>query len=208
MRHANRGVTHLAINRIQASLSFYAVCRRRSFWVAVVLTGLLAGCTTFPDTTSSGSTAIRTALPAAPADLDRWRARGKLALRTDDTEETARFEWHRVTAERDIITIARPFPLNRQTVVRDGETLSWWDGDEQRPAPEPEGTLAELLTSLELASAGTWLLGYPPESAAWQVDVAEWQDSAPWSAPARLRLYSKHFIIDALIREWEWEPAP
>lgn len=149
-------------------------------------------------------------LPRAPNDLVGWAAKGKASFSYQGVTETARFHWARSTLENDAITLSGPFSINRQTIERWDDQLIWRDGEQVRPLSDldPDSPALTALTAIPPEALGRWLLGAQPDSAAWVVDVTEWQAIPPWQAPTRVTIRRTGLEIKVIISQWEFSPAP
>ena len=149
-------------------------------------------------------------LPRAPNDLVGWAAKGKASFSYQGVTETARFHWARSTPQNDAITLSGPFSINRQTIERWDDQLIWRDGEQVRPLSDLDLDSPALtaLTAIPPEALGRWLLGAQPDSAAWVVDVTEWQAIPPWQAPTRVTIRRTGLEIKVIISQWEFSPAP
>ena len=184
-------------------------CRGRcvAAWLWIGLTILIsAGCASIDQ---KGEEPAET-LPRAPNDLVGWAAKGKASFSYQGVTETARFHWARSTLENDAITLSGPFSINRQTIERWDDQLIWRDGEQVRPLSDldPDSPALTALTAIPPEALGRWLLGAQPDSAAWVVDVTEWQAIPPWQAPTRVTIRRTGLEIKVIISQWEFSPAP
>ena len=184
-------------------------CRGRcvAAWLWIGLTILIsAGCASIDQ---KGEEPAET-LPRAPNDLVGWAAKGKASFSYQGVTETARFHWARSTLESDAITLSGPFSINRQTIERWDDQLIWRDGEQVRPLSDldPDSPALTALTAIPPEALGRWLLGAQPDSAAWVVDVTEWQAISPWQAPSRVTIHGSGLEIKVIISQWEFSPAP
>ena len=184
-------------------------CRGRcvAAWLWIGLTILIsAGCASIDQ---KGKEPAET-LPRAPNDLVGWAAKGKASFSYQGVTETARFHWARSTLENDAITLSGPFSINRQTIERWDDQLIWRDGEQVRPLSDldPDSPALTALTAIPPEALGRWLLGAQPDSAAWVVDVTEWQAIPPWQAPTRVTIRRTGLEIKVIISQWEFSPAP
>ena len=184
-------------------------CRGRcvAAWLWIGLTILIsAGCASIDQ---KGEEPAET-LPRAPNDLVGWAAKGKASFSYQGVTETARFHWARSTLENDAITLSGPFSINRQTIERWDDQLIWRDGEQVRPLSDLDLDSPALtaLTAIPPEALGRWLLGAQPDSAAWVVDVTEWQAIPPWQAPTRVTIRRTGLEIKVIISQWEFSPAP
>ena len=184
-------------------------CRGRcvAAWLWIGLTILIsAGCASIDQ---KGEEPAET-LPRAPNDLVGWAAKGKASFSYQGVTETARFHWARSTLENDAITLSGPFSINRQTIERWDDQLIWRDGEQVRPLSDldPDSPALTALTAIPPEALGRWLLGAQPDSAAWVVDVTEWQAIPPWQAPTRVTIRRTGLEIKVIISQWEFSLAP
>jgi outer membrane biogenesis lipoprotein LolB len=184
-------------------------CRGRcvAAWLWIGLTILIsAGCASIDQ---KGEEPAET-LPRAPNDLVGWAAKGKASFSYQGVTETARFHWARSTLESDAITLSGPFSINRQTIERWDDQLIWRDGEQVRPLSDldPDSPALTALTAIPPEALGRWLLGAQPDSAAWVVDVTEWQAIPPWQAPTRVTIRRTGLEIKVIISQWEFSLAP
>jgi outer membrane biogenesis lipoprotein LolB len=184
-------------------------CRGRcvAAWLWIGLTILIsAGCASIDQ---KGEEPAET-LPRAPNDLVGWAAKGKASFSYQGVTETARFHWARSTLESDAITLSGPFSINRQTIERWDDQLIWRDGEQVRPMSDldPDSPALTALTAIPPEALGRWLLGAQPDSAAWVVDVTEWQAIPPWQAPTRVTIRRTGLEIKVIISQWEFSLAP
>ena len=188
-------------------LSSRCRCRCVAAWLWIGLTILIsAGCASIDQ---KGEEPAET-LPRAPNDLVGWAAKGKASFSYQGVTETARFHWARSTLENDAITLSGPFSINRQTIERWDDQLIWRDGEQVRPLSDldPDSPALTALTAIPPEALGRWLLGAQPDSAAWVVDVTEWQAIPPWQAPTRVTIRRTGLEIKVIISQWEFSPAP
>lgn len=176
-------------------------------WCYIGLTALITtGCASIdPKNEEHAET-----LPRAPDNLVDWEARGKAAFTYQGVTEAARFHWARSTPRNDVVALSGPFSMNRQTIERRDDVLSWRDGEQVRPLADL-GTDSPALTALTAVppeALGRWLLGAQPDSSDWKVDVTEWQAAPPWQAPARVTIRGTGMEIKVIISQWEFSPAP
>ena len=145
-----------------------------------------------------------------PADLGTWEARGKVAVTIDDRTEAARFVWQRQNLQTDVVTLSGPFALNRTTLERRGSSLFRQLGASRQPTHPIAGTdpISTALTTLLPETIGNWLLGHDSDNGDWQVDVMEWQHSAPWQAPKRVTIRGANVEVRLVISQWSFEPIP
>lgn len=164
---------------------------------------LLAGCSFFVKEPVNR-------LKPIPADLGTWEARGKVAVTIDDQTEAARFVWQRQNLQTDVVTLSGPFALNRTTLERRGSTLFRQQGASRQPTDPIAGTdpISTALTTLPPEAIGNWLLGHDSDNGDWQVDVTEWQHSAPWQAPKRVTIRGADVEVRLVISQWSFEPIP
>ena len=174
-----------------------------SLLATLVLSLCVVGCSPF----THQSTDVR---EPAPADLDTWEARGKVAVTIDERSETARFVWQRRNLQTDIVTLSGPFAMNQTTLERRGNKL-WRQLDESRQRIDLDAStdpLAMALKTLPPESIGNWLLGHGTDGDEWQIDVAEWQASSPWQAPKRMTIRGANMEIKVIISQWTFGPVP
>ena len=174
-----------------------------SLLATLVLSLCVVGCSPL----TQQSTDVR---EPAPADLDNWEARGKVAVTIDERSETARFVWPRRNLQTDLVTLSGPFAMNQTTLERRGGML-WRQVDESRQRIDLDAStdpLAMALKTLPPESSGNWLLGHGTDGDEWQIDVAEWQASSPWKAPKRMTIRGADMEIKVIISQWTFEPVP
>ena len=143
-----------------------------------------------------------------PADLTTWEARGKVAVTIDDRTEAARFVWKRENLQTDVVTLSGPFATNRTTLERRGSALFRQIGASLQPIDRLAGTdpVSTALSTLPPEAIGNWLLGHETDSGDWQLDVMDWQNSAPWKAPKRVTIRGADMEIKLIISQWSFEP--
>ena len=143
-----------------------------------------------------------------PADLTSWEARGKVAVTIDDRTEAARFVWKRENLQTDVVTLSGPFATNRTTLERRGSALFRQIGTSLQPIDRVAGTdpVSTALSTLPPEAIGNWLLGHETDSVDWQLDVVDWQNSAPWKAPKRVTIRGADMEIKLIISQWSFEP--
>ena len=149
-------------------------------------------------------------LPRVPGGLVDWEAKGKASFTHQGVTETARFHWARSTPQSDAITVSGPFSMNRQTIERWDDQLTWRDGEQVRPLSDldPDSPAITALTTIPPETLGHWLLGAEPDSPVWGVEVTEWQAVPPWQAPSRVTIRGTGVEIKVIISQWEFSPTP
>lgn len=141
----------------------------------------------------------------APAELNPWKARGKLSVTVEGESHTARFEWQRHDLNRDTVIFSGPFAMNRQVMQREGASLIWLDGETTRAIQETSA-LAPPLRRLAMQNPealGLWLLGHSNAATDWQLEVLAWQEVAPWMLPEQIRLVSEGVSVRIFVSAWE-----
>ena len=148
-------------------------------------------------------------LPKTPDDLVDWTAEGKASFTYQGVTEAVRFYWARRTLQDDIITLSGPFSMNRQTIERRDDQLTWRDGDQNRPLSHlgPDLPALTALAAIPPEALGRWLLGAKSDSLGWDIDVSEWQAAPPWQAPSRVMIRGSGIKIKVIISRWEFSPA-
>ena len=184
-------------------------CRGRcvAAWLWIGLAALLTTSCASNDPKSEES--VQT-LPRVPGGLVDWEAKGKASFTHQGVTETARFHWARSTPQSDAITVSGPFSMNRQTIERWDDQLTWRDGEQVRPLSDldPDSPAITALTTIPPETLGHWLLGAEPDSSVWRVEVTEWQAVPPWQAPSRVTIRGTGLEIKVIISQWEFSPAP
>ena len=126
----------------------------------------------------------------------------------DDRTEAARFVWKRENLQTDVVTLSGPFATNRTTLERRGSALFRQIGTSLQPIDRVAGTdpVSTALSTLPPEAIGNWLLGHKTESGDWQLNVMDWQNSAPWKAPKRVTIRGADMEIKLIISQWSFEP--
>ena len=156
---------------------------------------------TQPDGNSGSST-------RAPVELSPWKAAGKLAVSAEGETHTARFKWHRHDLNHDTVVLSGPFSINQQVLEREGESLTWRDGEQARALSEAwaQAPLLRLLAMQNPETMAHWLLGYPEPSKNWQVEVLTWQAASSWMLPEQIHIAGDGVSVKIFISTWEIRP--
>lgn len=170
----------------------------------LLITLILAGCSTHPTTPDLD------ALPPPPADLSPWQASGKLAIRSEQESETARFIWRRPHPGEDDFTLSGPLAINSIHLKREGSEIFTLISGEKRPIQESidSPTWLSILAQLSGEDLGSWLLGAAPTTADWHVVAEDWRSQPPWRLPSRVTIDGSGYEIRIIISEWDITATP
>jgi outer membrane lipoprotein LolB len=121
------------------------------------------------------------------AQLERWTASGKLALRTRDYAESASILWQQ-SGSHSAVQLSGPMGLNATTLESDGRLLEIRQGEEHRTLDLSSPDAAGQGWELPLTALPHWLKGLP----------------APGLAVETLELDESHALLHTLVQDgWE-----
>ncbi len=187
---------------------------------------LLAGCAAEPGKPPAADT--WQVHSARLAQLDDWRAEGKLALRTATLSESVSMLWQqRGIASR--VQLQGPLGINATTISSDGRQLEIHRGEEHRvlDLKEPGALESQTGWDLPLAALPYWLKGMPapglevealelnPEGTllqalrqgAWEVRYEQYAVFGDLYLPTRLHILRRDTSAKVILREWQLTPG-
>ncbi len=187
---------------------------------------LLAGCAGGPERPpTADSWQVHS---ARLAQLDDWRAEGKLALRTATLSESVSLLWRQQgIAAR--VQLQGPLGVNATTLSSDGRQLEIRRGDEHRvlDLSEPGALQSQTGWDLPLVALPYWLKGMPapglevealelnPEGTllqalrqdTWEVRYEQYDVFGGLYLPTRLRILRRDTSARVILREWQITPG-
>lgn len=182
----------------------------RALALATLLT--LAGCSTFT------AAPLETGVSLNPAS--EFTASGKLGIRSDSVNESARFNWIQQGNEYEIELLD---PFGRQVMDLVGETGQVVLRSSDSPTPQVARTPEELMQTLlgwqvPVAPARYWIQGHPAPGLAfesqklnqfmqlgWQVDILTLQQTPKGHAlPRKVRLTHKDLELTLIVNSWQF----
>lgn len=175
---------------------------------------ILAGCSTYQ------SAPPNTGITGAPSN--EFTATGKLGIRSDEVNESARFNWIQQGNDYEIELLD---PFGRQVMDLVGETGQVVLRSSSQSAPQvartPEELMQQLLGwQLPVAPARFWIQGHPAPGVAfesaglnqfsqlgWQIDILTLQQTpAGLAAPRKVRLSHEDLSLTLIISNWQFNP--
>lgn len=195
----------------------------RTALVALVL--LLAGCAAEPGRPPVADT--WQVHSARLAQLDDWRAEGKLALRTEDMSESVSLLW-RQQGSSTLVHLQGPLGVNATTISSDGRQLEIRRGDEHRilDLSEPGALQRQTGWDLPLPALPYWLKGMPAPGAvealelnaegtllqslhqgSWEVRYEQYGVFGDLYLPTRLRIVRQDTSARVILRDWQVTPG-
>ncbi len=191
---------------------------------ALLLSALLAACTTTPNVTSNPPWPERKQRLQALAE---WQAEGKIALRNGAAAESANLLWQQ-NQEFTELQLSGPLGMAATRIFSDGKLLTI-EQDGTREVMDISTPAAIRLNTgwdLPLASLPFWMKGIPnPELAAtdmtvvqellthlvqdgWSVDFANYREVDGYQLPTRLEVTRADTRARLIIRQWQPEARP
>lgn len=186
---------------------------------------LLIGCAGLPEhePASAGWQQHRTQLAA----LQHWSAKGKLALRTADSSESASITWQQ-DAQNTRLQLSGPLGIGATTIDSDGETLHIRKGDEHTTLDisTPDAIILNTGWDLPLSALIYWLKGLPapgrdiqrievnPETELlqnlqqgdWEVSFQKYGEFQGYVLPTRLQIQRGTTRLKLIISRWQVAP--
>ncbi len=186
------------------------------------LTFLLSACATQAPLRPPADAGAWKTHKAAVSALQRWQARGRIAVRTDEDGWSASFDWKQVDGD---YRIRLRGPFGQGAMELDGSARGVWLKRAGQPAvfsTRPE-ILLEQQSGWRLPVAGLdyWLRGLPDREGeadsqldaagrlvslqqhGWQVDYRNYRHYGNYALPTRLDLRRNGVRVRLLIDDWE-----
>lgn len=179
---------------------------------ALVLSALLAlsGCASYTPTP------VDTGVSLPPSN--EFTASGKLGIRSNDVNESARFSWIQQGPDYEIELLD---PFGRQVMNLTGETGQVVLRSNSAPpqvANTPEELMQQLLGwQIPVAPARYWLQGHPApgvsfdqqqknqfQQLGWTVDVLMLQQISGGNVPRKVRMTHDDLQLTLIIAEWQF----
>jgi outer membrane lipoprotein LolB len=158
------------------------------------------------------------------ANLQRWTASGKLAVRTTDASDSASMVWQ----QHDNVThlqLSGPLGMGATTIDSDGRQLDIHQGDEHRTldVSTPDAILLNTGWDLPLLALAHWLKGLPsPDSSVqhlefdeatelprrlqqddWEVQYEQYGQFENFTLPTRLQIQRGTTRVKVIISHWQ-----
>jgi outer membrane lipoprotein LolB len=195
------------------------IARQLTLWLSLAL---LAGCTGLAERepTSAGWKAHSAQL----AELQRWTANGKLALRTADASDSASMVWQQ--HDRDThLQLSGPLGMGATTIESDGQQLDIRRGDEQQTLDisTPDAIMLNTGWDLPLHALTYWLKGLPApdtdiqkldlnpqtqvlqslQQDGWDIRFESYGKFQSYILPTRLRIERGATLVKVVIAQWQ-----
>ncbi len=181
----------------------------------LIFTLFLTGCSTYMQAPPN------TGVNGAPSN--EFTASGKLGIRSDEVNESARFNWIQQGNDYEIELLD---PFGRQVMDLVGETGQVVLRSTNQPQPQVARTPEELMQQLlgwqvPVAPARYWIQGHPAPGIAfetaglnqfnqlgWQIDILTLQQTPEGlSLPRKVRLSHEDLRLTLIISNWQFNPA-
>jgi outer membrane lipoprotein LolB len=189
-------------------------------WLAAIGL-LLAGCVSQPP--SVATDAVWEQQLAQLSALDDWQFRGKVAIATAATSESARVRWAQQGKHSEVV-LSGPVGWSSATLVSDGSTLRLQrDGQWQEFAADDYLALEDQLGwPLPVSYLPYWVRGVPApglpaeqleieggrllelRQAGWRVEYDDYQQAGEYQVPARMRISREGVKGKLILRDWQF----
>jgi outer membrane lipoprotein LolB len=180
----------------------------------------LAGCATAPPATAPR-------LPPDPAELQRWTARGRLAMSTGEQGGSGAFVWEQ-DGHTSRLDLRGPLGAGALQVVASPDGLTFTDGAGRSVDADAAraGLRARLGADLPWDSLPYWMLGVPApevpatvtdaeaaprrviEQAGWRIGYDAYTTAAGPSLPQRFTAMRESVRVKVIVDAWTLPPAP
>lgn len=199
------------------------IARQLTLWLSLAL---LAGCTGLAERepTSADWKAHR----AQIAELQRWTANGKLALRTADASDSASMVWQQRGRDTHL-QLSGPLGMGATTIESDGQQLDIRRGDEHQTLDisTPDAIVLNTGWDLPLHALAYWLKGLPApdidiqqialndqtqllqslQQDGWDIRFEKYGQFQGYILPTRLQVERGATRVKVVIAQWQM-PTP
>ena len=202
----------------------------KTFFLLAIL--LLTGCASLPDPALTKAVAV--ADPEAAwqqrkaklADVNVWRLRGRVSLRSEEESLILKVDWQQQSQTIFKILLSGPFSSMLQ-LSGNGSNVELNDGEQRLYAPDAESLLFEH-TGIRMPVNGLryWMLGLPQpdrqvralkldvagrlaslQQDEWQVDIQGYQQHNGEILPAKLLINNHQLKVRFIIDQWTLKPV-
>jgi outer membrane lipoprotein LolB len=199
------------------------IARHLTLWL---LLAFIAGCTGLAERepTSAGWKAHSAQL----AELQRWTANGKLAVRTADTSDSASMVWQQ-REQNTHLQLSGPLGMGATTIHSDGQFLDIRQGDDHQTLDisTPDAIVLNTGWDLPLHALTYWLKGLPApdvdiqqlevnpqtqllqnlQQDGWAIRFEKYGQFQSYVLPTRLQVERGATRVIVLISQWQM-PEP